>query len=68
MKYGIIDVPAQKNLGDNEILPKFCDVCPNHNFIIHYGYDKKIVCDSQTKNQFCPKIMVISKKKKKVFT
>ena len=36
-----IAVPAQKNLGDNEILPKFCDVCPNHDFIAHFGYDKK---------------------------
>ena len=38
-----IAVPAQKNLGGNEVLPKFCDVCPNHDFIVHFGYDKKIV-------------------------
>ena len=59
-----IAVPAQKNLGGNEVLPKFCDVYLNHDFIVHFGYDKKIVWDSQTKNQFCPKIMVIFKKKK----
>ena len=33
---GCIGVPAKKILG-NEILPKFCDVCPNHNFLAHYG-------------------------------
>ena len=38
-----IAVPAQKKLGGNEVLPKFCDVCPNHDFIVHFGYDKKIV-------------------------
>ena len=38
-----IAVPAQKILGGNEVLPKFCDVCPNHDFIVHFGYDKKIV-------------------------
>ena len=49
--YMCIAVPAQKNLGGNEVLPKFCDVCSNHDFIVystysfivHYGYDKKIV-------------------------
>ena len=25
-----------QNLG-NLILPKFCDVCPNHDFLAHYG-------------------------------
>ena len=39
----IIAVPAQKILGGNEVLPKFCDVCPNHDFRVHFGYDKKIV-------------------------
>ena len=34
---------SPKNLGGNEVLPKFCDVCPNHDFIVHFGYDKKIV-------------------------
>ena len=38
-----IAVPAQKILGGNEVLPKFCDVCPNHDFRVHFGYDKKIV-------------------------
>ena len=38
-----IAVPAQKIWGGNEVLPKFCDVCPNHDFIVHFGYDKKIV-------------------------
>ena len=38
-----IAVPAQKILGGNEVLPKFCDICPNHDFIVHFGYDKKIV-------------------------
>ena len=56
-----IAVPSQKNLGGNKILPKFCDVFPNHDFIVHYGYEKKIFCDSQTKNQFGLKIMVISR-------
>ena len=27
-----IAVPAQKFWGGNEVLPKFCDVCPNHDF------------------------------------
>ena len=38
-----IAVPAQKILGGNEFLPKFCDVCPNHDFRVHFRYDKKIV-------------------------
>ena len=38
----LIAVPAQKILGGNEVLPKFCDVCPNHDFIVHFGYDKKM--------------------------
>ena len=54
---------SPKKLGVSEVLPKFCDVCPNNDFIVHYGYDKKIVRDSRTKNQSCPKIMVISKKR-----
>ena len=37
-----IAVPAQKNLGGNEFLPKFCDVCSNHDFIVYFGYDKII--------------------------
>ena len=37
-----IAVPAQKNLGGNEVLPKFYDVCPNHDFIVHFGYEKKL--------------------------
>ena len=40
--HNIIAVPAQKILGGNEVLPKFCDVCPNHDFIVHFGYDKKM--------------------------
>ena len=34
---------SPKKLGGSEVLPKFCDVCPNNDFIVHYGYDKKIV-------------------------
>ena len=34
---------SQKKIGGNEVLPKFCDVCPNHDFLEHYGEDKKIV-------------------------
>ena len=33
---GCIGVPAKK-YESNEVLPKFCDVCPNHNFLAHYG-------------------------------
>ena len=55
---------SQKNLGGNQVLPKFCDICPNHDFLAHYGKDKEIVEDSRTKNKFCPKIMLISKQKK----
>ena len=33
----------KKFWGGNEVLPKFCDVCPNHDFRVHFGYDKKIV-------------------------
>ena len=38
---GCIGVPAKKIWG-NEVLPKFCDVCPNHNFLPHYGQNKKV--------------------------
>ena len=34
---------SPKKFGGNEVLPKFCDLCPNHDFIVHFGYDKKIV-------------------------
>ena len=34
---GCIGVPAKKNMEGNEVFPKFCDVCPNHNFLAHYG-------------------------------
>ena len=34
---GLIGVPAKKNLGGNEVLPQFCDVCSNHDFLVHYG-------------------------------
>ena len=37
--------------------------CPNYDLLAQYGKDKKIVWDSRTNNRFCPKIMVISKKK-----
>ena len=33
----------KKFWGGNEVLPEFCDVCPNHDFRVHLGYDKKIV-------------------------
>ena len=33
----VIGVPAKKIWGSNEVLPKFCDVCPNHDFLAHYG-------------------------------
>ena len=33
----------KKFWGGNEVLPEFCDVCPNHDFRVHFGYDKKIV-------------------------
>ena len=33
-----IAIPAQKILGGNEVLPK----CPNHDFRVHFGYDKKL--------------------------
>ena len=32
-----IGVPAQKIFGGNEVLPKSCDVCPNHDFLVLYG-------------------------------
>ena len=35
------------------------------NFRVHFGYEKKNCLSFSHKNQFCPKIMVISKKKKK---
>ena len=34
--------PAEKNLAGNTVLPKFCDVCPNHDFLELYGCEKKI--------------------------
>ena len=37
---------SQKKLGGNEVLPKFRNVCPNHDFLAHYVQDKKIVWDS----------------------
>ena len=32
-----IGVPAKKIWGDNEVLSKFCDVCPNHDFLVLLG-------------------------------
>ena len=32
-----IGVLAKKNLEGDEVLPKFCDICPNHNFPVLYG-------------------------------
>ena len=59
-----IGVPAKKNLGCNEVLPKFCDIYPNYDFLAFYGLDKRIVGDSRTKAKFRPKNMVFSKKKR----
>ena len=55
----------KKFWGGNEVLPKFCDVCPNHDFRVHFGYDKKIVWVSQTKTNFVLKSWWSLKKKKK---
>ena len=38
-----IGVPAKKIWGAMKFLPKFCDKCPNHDFLVLYGKDKKIV-------------------------
>ena len=35
--FALIGVPAKKILGGNEVLPKSCDVCPNHDFLVLYG-------------------------------
>ena len=43
LKHPVHNRTSPKNFGGNEVLPKFCDVCPNHDFIVHFGYDKKIV-------------------------
>ena len=32
-----IGVPARKFLGGNDVLPKSCDVCPSHDFLVLYG-------------------------------
>ena len=32
---------SPKKFGGNEVLPKFCDVCANHDFIVHFGYERK---------------------------
>ena len=74
-----IGVPAKQIWGSNEVLPKFCEICPNRDILVLYVYDKKIVWDSKMKTKkksllwisliflnFCSKIMVFSKKK--VFT
>ena len=39
MAVRIVGVPTKKNLGSNEILPKFCDACPNHDFQVAYFTD-----------------------------
>ena len=28
--------------GDDGIVPKFCDICPIHHFLVLYEYEKKI--------------------------
>ena len=40
---GTYPYQPKKFWGGNEVLPEFCDVCPNHDFRVHFGYDKKIV-------------------------
>ena len=32
----------QKVLGGDKVLPKFCNIFPNHDFLVLYGYDKII--------------------------
>ena len=54
----------KKFWGGNEVLPEFCDVCPNHDFRVHFGYDKKIVWVSQTKTNFVLKSWWSLKKKR----
>ena len=39
-----IAVPAKKFSGSGDkVLLKFCDIWPNHDFLVLYGYDKKTV-------------------------
>ena len=45
-----IAVPTQKNLGGNEVLPKFCDVCPNHDLIVQ-GWAKFLIKEPYVKIQ-----------------
>ena len=33
----ITGVPSQKIWEGNKVLPKSCDVCPNHDFLVLYG-------------------------------
>ena len=47
-----IGVPAEKNLKRaNTVLPKFCDVCPNHDFPELYKYEKKIYLKFRVKTK-----------------
>ena len=32
---------SQKKLGDNTVLTKFCNACPNHDFLVLYEFNKK---------------------------
>ena len=41
MTFVIIGVPAKKFGEDNKVLPKFCDVCPNHDFLYFTDKTKK---------------------------
>ena len=66
-----------KIFGGNKVLPKFCDVCLNHDFLVLYGYKKKFCLKFWVKTKkrkvftliclrflnSCPKNIVISKKK-----
>ena len=49
--FAIIGVSAKKNSGGegDKVLPKFCNICQNHDFLIvfgHYGYEKKFTVNS----------------------
>ena len=56
MYFAVHSRTSQKNLGGDEVLPKFCYICPSHDFLVLHGYDKKL--------SFRPKIMVFPKKKR----
>ena len=38
----------KKATKSNKVLPKFCDVYPDHDFLVHYVSNKKMVRDSWT--------------------